>query len=74
MVDTGCITIAQGGSSTQGIDLIYIVKTADVTDGIATVSTDAARGDNVYDLQGRRVHSMQRSGIYVKNGKKVVKK
>ena len=68
------LTIAQGGSSTQGIDLIYIVKTADVTDGIATVSTDAARGDNVYDLQGRRVHSMQRSGIYVKNGKKVVKK
>ena len=42
--------------------------------GIKEVSTDTNRPTAIYDLMGRRVQDMSRPGIYIVNGKKVVKK
>jgi hypothetical protein len=58
------LTIAQCGSVSCGIDLIYIVKTADAVDGIATVSASTAQAP-VYDLQGRKVARTAKAGIYI---------
>ena len=39
--------------------------------GICTIETSAERNDDaIYDLQGRRVTTPQRKGIYIRNGKK----
>lgn len=42
--------------------------------GIDEISIDSAKETIIYDLMGRRVKSMTRPGIYIVNGKKVVKK
>ena len=47
-------------------------KSLPVTDGISTVETKAVNGDALYDLQGRRV-AQPTKGIYIVNGKKVIK-
>ena len=47
-----------GGSDTTGIDTI--------DNGQLTI-------DNYYDLQGRKVEKLNRKGIYIHNGKKVIK-
>lgn len=45
------------------------------TTGIITVSADqpAAVHDGIYDLQGRRVNGTAGKGVYIVNGKKVIK-
>lgn len=42
--------------------------------GIKDITVDTDRPTVIYDLMGRRVQSMTRPGIYIVNGKKVVKK
>lgn len=42
--------------------------------GIDEISIDSAKKNVIYDLMGRRVKSMTRPGIYIVNGKKVIKK
>ena len=42
--------------------------------GIDEINIDSAKKNVIYDLMGRRVQSMSRPGIYIVNGKKVVKK
>lgn len=42
--------------------------------GIEAISSDHAADANIYDLTGRRVEKMNRPGVYIVNGKKVVKK
>lgn len=42
--------------------------------GIKDITTDTDRPTVIYNLMGRRVKSMARPGIYIVNGKKVVKK
>ena len=39
---------------------------------IRTLSVDDAAGKVIYDLQGRRVQNMDKKGIYIVNGRKVV--
>ena len=46
----------------------------DKATGIKDITTDIDRPTIIYDLMGRRVKSMTRPGIYIVNGKKVVKK
>jgi len=46
----------------------------DKATGIDEVTTDTNRPTVIYDLMGRRVQDMSRPGIYIVNGKKVVKK
>ena len=45
-----------------------------VVDGIGIVQADGTRATVLYDLNGRRVSAPSKSGIYIKNGKKVVMK
>lgn len=42
--------------------------------GIDEINIDSNKKNVIYDLMGRRVQSMTRPGIYIVNGKKVVKK
>ena len=46
----------------------------DAVTGIDEVTTDSDKSTIIYDLMGRRVQNMSRPGIYIVNGKKVVKK
>ena len=51
----------------------WVFEKSDVETGISSVLLPAT-GDPaaVYDLQGRRVQSPQKGGVYVKGGRKVV--
>lgn len=46
----------------------------DKATGIDEVTTGSDKSTVIYDLMGRRVQDMSRPGIYIVNGKKVVKK
>lgn len=46
----------------------------DKATGIDEVTTGSDKPSIIYDLMGRRVQNMSRPGIYIVNGKKVVKK
>jgi arabinan endo-1,5-alpha-L-arabinosidase len=51
-------------------ETIWGYKAQDAS-GIRTIETSAERNDDaIYDLQGRRVTTPQRKGIYIRNGKK----
>jgi GTPase SAR1 family protein len=47
---------------------------ADVAQQVKTVSADSAESTATYDLQGRRVTDTTKPGVYVRNGRKVVKR
>lgn len=42
--------------------------------GIETITTGDAKETVIYDLQGQRLQSMDKKGIYIVNGRKVIKK
>ena len=54
-------------------NFVYIVNNDKAT-GIDEVTTNSDKSTIIYDLMGRRVQNMSRPGIYIVNGKKVVKK
>ncbi len=62
----------------QGIGLGVLMMqsgsgTINETTGIESIDNGKLAIDNeVYDLQGRRMHNTARKGIYIQNGKKVV--
>ena len=64
------LSIAQGGSATQGIDLIYIVKVNGT--GISTINATSEQGA-VYNLKGQKVQKAAK-GLYIQNGKKFIVK
>ncbi|MBQ8463191.1 MAG: hypothetical protein IJ544_03635 [Prevotella sp.] len=66
------ILLAKGGSATQGLDLVYIVKVGDIDTGINTLKAEIENG-SVYNLNGQKVQKAQK-GLYIINGKKVVVK
>lgn len=53
--------------------IVYKVDNDKAT-GIDEVTTGSDKPSIIYDLMGRRVQNMSRPGIYIVNGKKVVKK
>ena len=57
---------------TKSADNTLVVKATE-TSGIETVSAAAPDNTPLYDLQGRRIDS-PRKGIFIQNGRKVVKK
>ena len=61
------------GTRTSGIS-IWGYKYEDLPAGIETVESKAEADGPLFDLQGRRVTTPQRKGIYVKNGKKIIVK
>lgn len=52
-------------------DVIYTCS-QDIVDGIANVSNEESVGV-VFDLSGKRISAMKKKGIYVVNGKKILK-
>ena len=63
-----------GGSS--GARSYFKASFTDASGNTTTVDQlllDEETGDAVYDLQGRKVQTPQKKGIYIKNGKKIVK-
>ena len=66
------LVMAKAGSNDRGLDAFYIISTdGAVTTGIAEVKAQAA-DEAVYNLAGQRVNNAQK-GIFIQNGKKVVK-
>ena len=63
------ISMAQGGSASMGLDLIYIVKVP-VANGINNIATEA-QSTTVFNLNGQKVNKTQK-GLFIINGKKVV--
>ena len=55
------------------IQFPYKVDNSQAT-SIKEITSDSSKEAVIYDLMGRRVQSMSRPGIYIVNGKKVVKK
>ena len=55
------------------IEFPYKVDNSQAT-SIKEITSDSSKEAVIYDLMGRRVQSMSRPGIYIVNGKKVVKK
>ena len=53
--------------------IVYKVNNDKAT-SIDEITTDSNKPSVIYDLMGRRVQNMSRPGIYIVNGKKVVKK
>ena len=64
------ISMAQGGSASMGLDLIYIVK-AQTPDAINSIAADAQK-TTVFNLNGQKVNKAQK-GLFIINGKKVIK-
>ncbi|MCR5433649.1 MAG: leucine-rich repeat domain-containing protein [Bacteroidaceae bacterium] len=65
----GYLTIAGGG----GVKAFYPFSGDEGTTAIEMAeNADEARDPVLYDLSGRRVQGNPRSGIYVKNGKKII--
>lgn len=55
------------------MNINYDVDNSQAT-SIQEITSDSNKETIIYDLMGRRVQSMSRPGIYIVNGKKVVKK
>lgn len=45
----------------------------DTTTGISVISVENPTAEGVYNLQGQKVENLKKGGIYIINGKKVVK-
>jgi poly(3-hydroxybutyrate) depolymerase len=57
------------------IGQLSLVAKTYVATGIETIEDSKSKIDNCfYDLQGRRINSPQKSGIYISNGKKIYKR
>lgn len=69
----GTLTGSNGFFANGGeiVDATLLVKSAPT--GITKVETDANRPDMIYDLQGRRLSEAPSRGVYIINGKKVIK-
>lgn len=63
------ISMAQGGSASMGLDLIYIVKLP-VADAISNIATDVQK-TAIFNLNGQKVNKTHK-GLNIINGKKVV--
>lgn len=76
-----------GGAFTNGAHRAYLVLPEDLTGGIRgfsfeddifttgiqSIQTVTTTDNKAYDLSGRRVQNLQKNGIYIVNGKKVIK-
>ena len=63
--------MAQGGSASMGLDLIYIVKLP-VADAISNIATDVQK-TAIFNLNGQKMNKAKK-GLFIINGHKVVTK
>lgn len=68
------LLFADGTTLTADMRLVTLTMSYDETTGVSNLNMKDKEGNvKVYDLQGRQVKS-GKSGLYIVNGKKVVKK
>ena len=65
--------ISGGSSGARSYFKASFTDAAGNTTTVDQLLLDEETGDAVYDLQGRKVQTPQKKGIYIKNGKKIVK-
>ena len=65
-------SVSEGDCHVNTTFVTFVKVDASVPTGISTLSVDDAAGKVIYDLQGRRVQNMDKKGIYIVNGRKVV--
>ena len=59
--------------ASSGVTRLLLTIDGDATTGINSAVEGKTQGNSdIYDLQGRRVMKMQKGGIYIVNGKKIV--
>ena len=63
--------IAFTGTRTSGVS-VWGYKYEDLPSGISTIQNDVKSNGPLFDLQGQRVTTPLRKGIYIKGGKKIV--
>ena len=61
-----CWLVVPGAASTRGYSLSEATS-------ISTATLTDAQGNNAYDLSGRRIRPTGQHGIYIVNGKKVLR-
>lgn len=66
IVDAGFVVKAAAGNGND-----HVVRDENDT-AIGYIMLPSADGENTYDLQGRRITTPQRGGVYIQNGKKVL--
>ena len=54
------------------MDIKYICP-QDMVDNLTALSAEGKNGNVVLDLSGRRISAMKAKGIYIVNGKKILK-
>lgn len=62
------ITVSEEGV----VNFDFIKRSDSEPTALQTITASKPRRDQIFDLQGRRISKMQR-GVYIKNGKKVIK-
>lgn len=60
--------------TTESASRAYSLRILDGTTGIDAVVGEGAEVEGIYDLSGRRIKEMTAPGVYIVNGKKVIKK
>ena len=63
--------IAFTGTRTSGVS-VWGYKYEDLPSGISTIQNDVKSDGPLFDLQGQRITTPLRKGIYIKGGKKIV--
>jgi hypothetical protein len=67
------VYVGKCGNWRQGVDLVYITKTGDVTSAITNVTSTKKTDAPVYDIFGRKPNGqLMHKGIYIIQGKKTV--
>ncbi|MBR3856145.1 MAG: M60 family metallopeptidase [Bacteroidaceae bacterium] len=64
------LPIEQTGNASRA----YSLRILDGTTGIDAVVGEGAEVEGIYDLSGRRIKEMTAPGVYIVNGKKIIKK
>jgi hypothetical protein len=66
----GYFKVANGGAGSRALNISF----EDAATGIETLSTveNETKSNTIFDLSGRRVNAAQK-GVYIVNGKKVIK-
>ena len=64
------LPIEQTGNASRA----YSLRILDGTTGVDAVVGEGAEVEGIYDLSGRRIKEMTAPGVYIVNGKKIIKK
>lgn len=73
---TGGYEVTSRNAITETFGYIAISETDETTDGIQTIQDSKFKiqnDDAIYDLQGRKLQSVPAKGIYIKDGKKIIR-